>query len=442
MNRNLLQKLIAWKNSKTRKPLLIEGAKQTGKTFLLQELLGKDFKKILRVDFLQNPELMEAFAGSLNPDVIIINIELLTGESFNLSTDLLILDEIGECQRAVTSLKYFAEQTPEAYIAACGSTIGQLTSFPVGKVEQHSLRPLSFREFIWASGQKALQNAFEQQHNSPVAHAKLTDLLNDYYYVGGMPEAVNTWFENSETSILQRIEAVSEVHRRLIDGYMHDFGKHSGSVDASLLESVFRSIPAQLSSVHDKSVKRFKYKGVHERKSRYTEYESAIRWLQQGQLVLKNYTIEGQPKPPLVAHKKENTFKLFLLDVGLLNHLLDTSYLEIKRQGHEYKGYIAENFVQQELASLGIEPTFSWCDARAEMELIISDERGRIVPVEIKSSNRTRAKSLPSYITKCSPHKTIKLTGTQGTPTTETLNIEMPLYYTEFLLTHLRSIED
>ncbi|TKF25467.1 ATP-binding protein [Vibrio kanaloae] len=321
MNRKLLQELLAWKNKTARKPLLIEGARKTGKTFLLQKLLGREFKKTLRVDFLQNPELMEAFAGSLNPDMIITNIELLTGEPFNLDTDLLILDEIGECPRAVTSLKYFAEQAPGAYVAACGSTIGQLTSFPVGKVEQHSLKPLSFREFIWASGQKALQNAFEQQHNSPVAHAKLTDLLNDYYYVGGMPEAVNTWFENSETSILQRIEAVYEVHRRLIEGYMHDFRQHSGSVDARLLESVFRSIPAQLSSVYDQSVKRFKFKGVHEGKSRYTEYKSAINWLQKSQLVLRNYTIEGQPKPPLVAQKKENTFKLFLLDVGLLNHL-------------------------------------------------------------------------------------------------------------------------
>ncbi|MGY5612202.1 ATP-binding protein [Vibrio brasiliensis] len=442
MNRKLLQKLLIWKNKTARKPLLIEGARQTGKTFLLQELLGKEFKKILRVDFLKSPELMEAFSGSLNPKAIINNIELLTGESFNLSTDLLILDEIGECPRAVTSLKYFAEQTPEAYIAACGSTIGQLTSFPVGKVEQHSLRPLSFREFIWASGQKALQNAFEQQHNSPVAHAKLLELLNDYYYVGGMPEAVNTWFENSATSILQRIKAVSEVHRRLIEDYIHDFRQHSGIVDARLLESVFRSIPAQLSSVHDKSVKRFKFKGVHDRKSRYAEYESAITWLQKCQLVLKNYPTEGQPKAPLVAHIKENTFKLYLLDVGLLHHLLDTSYLEIKRQGHEYKGYIAENFVQQELASLGIEPTFSWSDARAEMELIISDELGRIIPVEIKSSNRTRAKSLPSYITKCRPHKTIKLTGTQASPTTETLNIEIPLYYAEFLVANLRSMED
>lgn len=442
MNRKLLQKLLIWKNKTARKPLLIEGARKTGKTFLLQELLGREFKKILKVDFLQSPELMEAFSGSLNPDIIITNIELLTGESFNINTDLLILDEIGECPRAVTSLKYFAEKKPEAYIASCGSSIDQLTSFPVGKVEQHCLRPLSFREFIWASGDKTLQRAFEQQLNSPVAHAKLLELLNDYYYVGGMPEAVNTWFENSATSILQRIKAVSEVHRRLIDGYMHVFGQHSASVDARLLESVFRSIPAQLSSVRDGSVKRFKFKGVHERKSRYAEYDSAINWLQKCQLVLKNYPIEGQPKAPLVAHKKENTFKLFLLDVGLLNHVLDTSYLEIKRQGHEHKGYIAESFVNQELASLAIEPTFSWSDARAEMELIISDERGRIVPVEIKSSNRTRAKSLPSYITKCNPHKTIKLTGTQGSPTTETLNIEMPLYFTEFLVTRLRCIED
>lgn len=442
MNRKHLQKLIAWKNSKTRKPLLIEGARQTGKTFLLQKLLGREFKKILRVDFLQSPQLMEAFSGSLNPKAIINNIELLTGEAFNLDTDLLILDEIGECPRAVTSLKYFAEQAPGAYIAACGSTVGLLTSFPVGKVEQHCLRPLSFREFVWASGEKTLQKAFEQQLNSPVAHAKLTDLLNDYYFVGGLPEAVKTWFENTENSILQRIEAVSEVHRRLIEGYMHDLTQHSGSVDARLLESVFRSIPAQLSSVHGKSVKRFKFKGVHDRKSRYAEYESAITWLQKRQLVLKNYPLEGKPKTPLVAHKKENTFKLFLLDVGLLNHVLETSYLEIKRQGHEYKGYIAESFVHQELASLGIEPTFSWSDARAEMELIISDELGRIIPVEIKSSNRTRAKSLPSYITKCSPHKTIKLTGTQSSVETETQNIVMPLYYTEFLVTHLRNIEE
>ncbi|MCC2524340.1 ATP-binding protein [Vibrio coralliilyticus] len=438
MKRTLLDHLLAWKSKKIRKPLLIDGARQTGKTFLLQELLGKTFENVLRIDFLESPEFMDAFSGSLSPNDIITNIELLTGNVFNPSTDLLILDEIGECPRAVTALKYFAEKAPEAYVAASGSNIGLLTSFPVGKVEQHNLRPLTFKEFVWASGENALLNAFERQLNSPAAHTKLFDLLTDYYFVGGMPEAVRSWFEHSELSVIERLEAVSEVHKNLIEGYMRDFGKYSGKVDAQLIESVFRSIPAQLSSVYDDSVKRFKFKGVHERKSRYAEYESAIAWLHKCRLALKNHPIEGQPRTPMAAYQKENTVKLFLFDVGLLNHMLGTGYREIKQQGYEYKGYVAENYVQQEIAALGIEPSFSWGDARAEIEFIVTDDLGRIIPVEVKSGKRTRAKSLQSYIEKCRPHKTIKLTGTQGSPATETKHIVMPLYYTEYLPEHLK----
>lgn len=442
MKRALLDHLLAWKSKKTRKPLLIDGARQTGKTFLLQELLGKTFENVLRIDFLESPEFMEAFSGSLSPDDIITNIELLTGDVFDPSTDLLILDEIGECPRAVTALKYFAEKAPEAYVAASGSNIGLLTSFPVGKVEQHNLRPLTFKEFVWASGENALQKAFERQLSSPAAHTKLFDLLTDYYFVGGMPEAVSSWFEHSELSIIERLEAVSEVHKNLIEGYMRDFGKYSGKVDAQLIESVFRSIPTQLSSVYDDSVKRFKFKGVHERKSRYAEYESAIAWLHKCRLALKNHPIEGQPRTPLAAYQKENTVKLFLFDVGLLNHMLGTGYREIKQQGYEYKGYVAENYVQQEIAALGIEPSFSWGDARAEIEFIVTDDLGRIIPVEVKSGKRTRAKSLQSYIEKCRPHKTIKLTGTQSSPVTEAKHIVMPLYYTEYLLERLEESDE
>jgi len=441
MERILLENLLSWKSKETRKPLLIDGARQTGKTYLLQELLGSTFDNVLRIDFLETPELMEAFSGSLNPNDIITNIELLTGEVFDPGRDLLILDEIGECPRAVTALKYFAEKAPQAYVAASGSNIGLLTSFPVGKVEQHNLRPLTFREFIWASGEKVLRRAFEQQLNSAAAHTKLFELLTDYYFVGGMPEAVNSWFENSHLSIIERVDTVSEIHKNLIEGYMRDFGKYSGKVDAQLIESVFRSIPSQLSSVYDDSVKRFKFKGVHERKSRYTEYESSISWLHKCRLALKNHPIEGLPRMPLAAYQKENTVKLFLFDVGLLNYMLGTNYREIKQQKYEYKGYVAENFVQQEMTALGIEPSFSWSNARAEIEFIIADDLGRIIPVEVKSGKRTRAKSLKSYIEKCSPHKTIKLTGTQGSPATETYNIVMPLYYTEYLLDHINNCE-
>ena len=433
MQRTLLNALMAWKNKPMRKPLLIDGARQTGKTFLLQELLGSTFANILRIDFLENPAYKEAFDGSLSPDELLISIELITNQMFNPETDLLILDEIGECERAVTSLKYFAEKTPTYFVAASGSNIGLLNAFPVGKVEQYNLRPLTFQEFIYASQEPALIKAFDTQANSAAAHSKLMDKLTDYFFTGGMPEAIFAWYHFKDSSILERVERVSKIHADLVDGYRRDFGKYAGKADATLIESVFSSIPAQLSLVSDESVKRFKFKNVHERKSRYSDFETAIHWLRCCRLALANYPIEGRPKVPLAAYKKENMVKLFLFDVGLLNHMLGSSYKEIKQQSYEYKGYVAENFVQQELTAIGVDPCYSWNDARAEIEFILSTNDGDIVPVEVKSGKRTRAKSLASYIEKCAPGKTFKLTGTQGSSALEKKNIVMPLYFTQYL---------
>ena len=433
MHRNLLNTLIKWKNQPTRKPLLIDGARQTGKTYLLQALFGKTFANTLRIDFLENPAYKEAFDGSLSPDDILMNIELLTNQVFNPKTDLLILDEIGECERAVTSLKYFSEKAPSYFVAASGSNIGLLNTFPVGKVEQYNLRPLTFQEFIYASGEPVLIKAFDSQVNTAAAHTKLMDKLTDYFFTGGMPEAVSSWYQHKESSILERVEKVSKIHADLVDGYRRDFGKYAGKIDAVLIESVFNSIPSQLSLVADESVKRFKFKYVHERKSRYSDFETAIHWLNSCRLTLPNYPIEGLPKLPLAAYKKENMVKLFLFDVGLLNHMLGSGYKEIKQQRYEYKGYIAENFVQQELTAMGVEPSYSWNDARAEIEFIVATDEGKIVPVEVKSGKRTRAKSLASYIEKCAPSKTFKLTGTQGSSALEGTNIVMPLYFTQYL---------
>lgn len=438
MQRLLLEQLITWKQQTQRKPLLIDGARQTGKTYLLQHLFGQHFPAVLRIDFLERPELADAFADSLTPADIISNLELLTNQPFNPATDLLILDEIGECPRAVTALKYFAEQAPELYVAASGSNIGLLNAFPVGKVEQHNLRPLTFHEFLQASGEKALIRAFEQQTNNAAAHQKLFDKLTDYFFTGGMPEAVRTWYELADNSILQRVEAVTRVQQDLIDGYLRDFGKYAGKTDATLIEAVFRSIPAQLSLVQDESVKRFKFKDVYERKSRYNDFESAITWLEKCRLALKNYPVEGSAKSPLAAYQSANRVKLFLFDVGLLCRMLGLGYPQIKQQAYEYKGYIAENFVQQELAAQGVDPTYSWQDARAEIEFILSDSHGNIIPIEVKSGKRTKAKSLQSYIQKCSPTKTVKLTGTQGSSALEQQNIVMPLYFAQYVVsTHL-----
>lgn len=433
MQRNLLNALTAWKNQPVRKPLLIDGARQTGKTYLLQELFGNSFANILRIDFLENPAYKEAFDGSLSPDELVMNIELLTNQAFNPETDLLILDEIGECERAVTSLKYFAEKAPSYFVAASGSNIGLLNTFPVGKVEQYNLRPLTFQEFIYASNEQALIKAFDSQASTPAVHTKLMDKLTHYFFTGGMPEAVSAWYQYKDSSILERVEKVTKIHADLVEGYRRDFGKYAGKVDATLIESVFNSIPAQLSLVSDESVKRFKFKHVHERKSRYSDFETAIHWLNCCRLALPNYPIEGLPKSPLAAYKKENMVKLFLFDVGLLNHMLGSSYKEIKQQNYEYKGYVAENFVQQELTAIGVDPSYSWNDARAEIEFILATDEGDIVPVEVKSGKRTRAKSLASYVEKCTPSKTFKLTGTQGSSALEQTNIVMPLYFTQYL---------
>jgi len=433
MQRTLLNALVAWKNQPRRKPLLIEGARQTGKTFLLKELFGNTFANTLRIDFLENPAYKEAFDGSLSPDKLLMNIELLTSQVFNPETDLLILDEIGECERAVTSLKYFAEKAPSYFVAASGSNVGLLNTFPVGQVEQYNLRPLTFQEFIHASAEKALIKAFDTQVNSAAVHSKLMDKLTDYLFTGGMPEAVAAWYQNKDVSMLKRVDKVSKIQTDLVEGYRRDFGKYAGKVDATLIESVFNGIAAQLSLVSDQSVKRFKFKNVHERKSRYSDFETAIHWLKRCRLALANYPTEGQPKLPLAAYKKENMVKLFLFDVGLLNHMLGSSYKEIKQQSHEYKGYVAENFVQQELTAIGVDPSYSWNDARAEIEFVLATDDGDIVPVEVKSGKRTQSKSLVSYIEKCAPRKTFKLTGTRGSTAIEQTHIVMPLYFTQYL---------
>jgi uncharacterized protein len=434
MKRTLLNALMTWKNQPARKPLLIDGARQTGKTFLLQELFGQTFTNTLRIDFLENPLYKEAFEGSLSPDELIINIELIAEQRFNPETDLLILDEIGECERAVTSLKYFAEKAPSYFVAASGSNIGLLNTFPVGKVEQYYLTPLTFQEFLYASEESALIKAFDTQVNTATVHNKLLGKFTDYLFTGGMPEAVDAWYQFKDLGILERVEKVTKIHSDLVAGYRRDFGKYAGKVNAALIESVFNSIPTQLSLVIDESVKRFKFKNIYKRKSRYTDFETAIHWLLRCRLALANYPIEGKPKTPLAAYKKDNMVKLFLFDVGLLNHMLGNSYKEIKQQKDEYKGYVAENFAQQAFTAMGIGPTYSWNDARAEVEFIVTNDDGAVVPIEVKSGKRTRAKSLASYIEKCAPSKTFKLTGTQGSPASEKTHIVMPLYYIQYLL--------
>ena len=434
MQRRLLDQLITWKNTSHRKPILLDGARQTGKSYLLEQLFGQQFNQVVRLDFLEHPSYSALFSDSLNPDDILTNIELALNVSIDKTTTLIIFDEIGECQPAINSLKFFAEQQPDMFICASGSNIGLLGSFPVGKVELFHLQPLTFEEFLWASQQPALTKAFEQTNMSAVVHQKLFSLLTDYYFVGGMPEAVSEWFNtkkvnNKETiSILERTQQVSQIHAALIAGYERDFGKYSGKISAQHIQEVFKHVPTQLAKNIDDSVKRFKFKDVIEKKNRYQELAGPINYLEKCKLISKCHPIESQPTSPLPALAKDNYFKLFFFDIGLLGHMLNITYQEHKDQSLNYKGYIAENFVQNELIANDPKPTYSWEYARAEIEFVIKAQNGDIIPVEVKSGKRTRAKSLASYVQRYQPTKTLKLIGSTGS-LDDPKALVAPLYY-------------
>lgn len=433
MKRLLLEKLIDWKNKSKRKPILLDGARQTGKSFLLEKLFGVHFEQVIRLDFLEQPALANLFDESLNPQDILDNIELELNVSIDRSQALIIFDEIGGCQAAINSLKFFSEQCSDMHICASGSNIGLLGSFPVGKVELLELYPLTFEEFLWASKKSPLIKAFEQNKMTTVAHDKLFSLLLDYYYVGGMPEAVNAWFvSEGDTGILERTQIIHQIHTSLIAGYERDFGKyfHNGTdkVSAQHIQAIFHNIPIQLSQNIDDSVKRFKFKNVIQKKTRYQELSGPINWLDKCKLLSKCHPIDCQPRSPLPALAKENIFKLFLFDIGLLGNMLGLSYKEHRDQGFNYKGYIAENFVQNELVAKYGSPSYSWEYARSEIEFLFKDDNGNVFPMEVKSGKRTRAKSLDVYVQRYQPAKTIKLIGSRGSLDNPNALV-LPLYY-------------
>ncbi|WBA83222.1 ATP-binding protein [Endozoicomonas sp. GU-1] len=432
MDRLLITQLLSWKNQPKRKPLLLDGARQVGKSYLIEECFGKDhFRRVLKLDFLANPNLAGLFGANLNPQDILLNIELELGVDINPNNDLLFFDEIGECPAALSSLKFFAEQRPDLYLCASGSNVGLLNSFPVGKVEALELFPMSFEEFVMASGNEKILEAFRRGLQIQASHNKLWDLLLDYYFVGGMPEAVETWFADGGkfSGINERCSRIQNIHRSLLSGYLRDFGKYGGKVNAQHIERVFRNVPLQLSKNMDASVKRYRFSGVIERKRSYLDLSSPIEWLEKTKLVSRCYPIDCKPQSPLSAYRKDNLFKLFLFDIGVLGYMLDISYQEHRQQSYEYKGYLAENFVQNELIVAGCYPVYSWDFRQAGIEFLFKTNNGEIIPVEVKSGKRTRAKSLKTYIARYKPARTVKLIGSAGGTEQPGQNIAWPLYY-------------
>ncbi len=432
MDRLLYDDLLAWKRLPRRKPVLLDGARQTGKTHLLEQLFGpREFRKVHKLDFNLAPRLASIFADGLAPRTIVDNIEMQFNEPVDLAQDLIFFDEVGDCQPALDSLKHFAEQMPEAFVCASGSNIGLLTAFPVGKVRRMELFPLTFEEFVMASGQPRLLDMFRSRRAGSTAHELLWSLFLDYTFVGGMPEAVAAWFDPAR-GMAERIGDVETIHADLVAGFERDFGKYAGPVHAQHIGTVFHNIPRQLETALDGSVKRFRFQGVVPRKRSYQDLRGPIDWLVNSRLAWPCYPIVSQPAAPLPHLVKDSRFRLFLFDIGILRHLLRLPYAVQREPRYAYKGFIAENFVQTELCAHVGHPTYGWAEGRAEIEFLHQTRAGNIVPVEVKSGRRRRARSLSSYISRYAPEQAITLTAEPQGDRGDVVS-NWPLYEARFL---------
>lgn len=406
MYRAGMEQLLKWKQKKNKKPLIIRGARQVGKTWLMKEFGKTAYKETVYISFDNNSRMQALFEGDLSIERIITGLELYAGHKINAGNTLLVFDEIQEVPKALTSLKYFNENASQYEIICAGSMLGvalhQGTSFPVGKVEFLDLYPLSFFEFMTAMGKEQfvellqkgdfeMANTFKQDY---------IDLLKHYYYVGGMPEVVQSFSENKD------FNEVREIQQRILAAYEQDFSKHAPNEAVPRIRMLWNNIPAQLT----KENKKFIY-GLIKEGARAKEYELAMLWLTDCGLVHKVHRVTA-PSLPLKAYEDLKAFKLFLLDVGLLSCMVGLHQgilLDGNDLFREFKGALTEQYVLQQLKTLKDIQTYYWTAERgtAEVDFVI-DTGNAVIPVEVKAEANLRAKSLKTYHEKFKPPQSIR----------------------------------
>jgi len=395
MYREALPQLTAWKQKKDRKPLLIRGARQVGKTWLMKTFGEQSYPHTVYINFDNNQQMRSLFNQDMSIERIIMGMELYAGEKIASDSTLLIFDEIQEVPKALASLKYFYEQAPQYHIICAGSLLGAAmhgeSSFPVGKVDFMDLYPLSFSEFMLALGKEQYVEVLRKGDFAMAStfNDDYTEFLKYYYYVGGMPEVVKNFAENKDFS------QVRDVQKAILQAYEYDFSKHAPSDAVPKLRMLWNSIPSQLA----KENKKFLY-GLIKEGARAREYEMAMLWLIDCGLMYKVSRITA-PKLPLKAYEDLKAFKLFIVDVGLLSCMTDlhqTVILEGNRVFEEFKGALTEQFVLQQLKTIHTLDAYYWTNTngRAEVDFIL-DAGTHIVPLEVKASQNLKSKSLRFY---------------------------------------------
>lgn len=396
MERSIYSSLKKWKDSPTRKPLILQGARQVGKTYILKEFGAREYSEVVYINCDDNNDMQNMFVD-YDVDRIIRSLSAISGISIKPSTTLLILDEIQEVERGLASLKYFCEKAPEYHVAVAGSLLGitlhEGTSFPVGKVDMLYMYPMDFEEFLLAMGKEQLVELL--RNNSWAAltplRGMLTELLRQYYFVGGMPEAVKTYVERGD------IWEVRSIHSKIIDAYRNDMSKHVPKQQVQRINMVWNSIPSQLA----RDNKKFIY-GALRKGARANDFEIAIQWLVDSGLVHKVHRI-SKPVVPLKFYEDMASFKLFLLDCGLLGALSETPPEQIligDNVFEEYKGAFTENYVLQQLKSLPRTFVYYYSNDNSTLEIdFVVQQEAHVIPIEVKAEENLRAKSLRQFVT-------------------------------------------
>ncbi len=411
MERLIIKQLKQWKTSMPRKPLILRGARQVGKTYILKKF-GSFFSHCHYIDFENEQSVCSIFEKNLDPDRIISELQFYLEKRIEIKKDLLIFDEIQNCPNALTALKYFNEKMPEIAICAAGSLLGIAlndASFPVGRVTFISMYPMNFYEFLLATASKMLVDVYsETSPDNPlavVAHQKLFEQWKIYLIVGGLPDAVKVYSENKKDQF-SAFQKVRQTHNDLFTSYMMDIAKHSGKTNAAHTERIWRNIPTQLGKSINGNVNRFKFKGVIPGINGYERLSGPIKWLEAAQLAIRVSSIDT-PNIPLISHQKENRFKLYFFDMGLLSSISNLKpQLILNYNFGSYKGYFVENFAAIELTNIGIRELFSWEGRTSEVEFLLETPAG-VIPVEIKSGWVTQAKSLKVYNERYKPETSI-----------------------------------
>ena len=403
MKRNAIQELVAWKSSEDRKPMVLKGARQVGKTWLMKEFGQNYYDSYVYFNFDEEDELKSIFEANKNPQRIIELLSLITGEKILPEKTLIIFDEIQECPEALNTLKYFKEKANEYHVIAAGSLLGTLLaqpkSYPVGMVNLLDIYPLTFDEFLEATDESlyAYYSSIQKEQSiEEIFHNRLLEAYNYYLIIGGMPECVSSWITHKDPA------KISQIQKELIEVYENDFSKHNGKVNSGRILMVFRSIVAQLAKPNEK----FMYGAVREG-GRARDFEEAIEWLVSAGMLNRVYNV-SKMEHPLAAFDKLDQFKLFVFDTGLLKHMagIDNSAILLKTD-YQFKGPLTENYVLQQFrGQFDVGPRY-YSDKNSEIDFLIQYGT-KIIPVEAKGGEDKSAPSFKKYIADRQPEYALR----------------------------------